>query len=77
MTTMLDEPNDTEWEAKLPTVILADNTAVHKALNLSSFFLTYLRDPAMPIFQLGEMGRPFYGEDCAADALTSPDEGSL
>ena len=69
MTTMLDVPDDPEWEARLPTVMLAYNTAVRKATNSSPFFLTYLRDPAMPFFQLGDMGRPFYGEDCAADAL--------
>ncbi len=69
MTTMLDVPDDPEWEAWLPTVMLAYNTAVRKATNLSPFFLTYLRDPAMPFFQIGEMGRPFYGEDWAVDAL--------
>ncbi len=66
---MLDVPDDPEWEARLPTVMLAYNTAVRMATNLSPFFLTYLRDPAMPFFQLGDMGRPFYGEDWAADAL--------
>ncbi len=45
------------------------NTAVRKATNSSYFFLTYLRVPAMPFFQLGEMGSPFYGEDWASDAL--------
>ena len=69
MTTMSDVPDDPEWEARLPTVMLAYNTAVRKAMNSSPFFLTYLRDPAMPFFQLGEMGRPFYGEDWASDAL--------
>ncbi len=69
MTTMLDEPDDPEWEARLPTVMLAYNTVVQNATNSSPFFLTYLRDPAMPFFQLGEMGRPFYGEDWAVDAL--------
>ncbi len=69
MTTMLDVPDDPEWEARLPTVMLAYNTAVRKTTNSSPFFLTYLRDPAMPFFQLGEMERPFYGEDWALDAL--------
>ena len=69
MTTMLYVPEDPKWEARLPTVMLAYNTAVCKATNLSPFFLTYLRDPAMPFFQLGEMGRPFFGEDWASDAL--------
>ncbi len=70
MRTMLDVPDDPEWEARLPTVMLAYNTAVRKATNSSPFFLTYLlRDPVMPFFQLGEMERPFYGEDWASDAL--------
>ncbi len=59
MTMTLDVPDDPEWEARLPTVMLAYNTAVCKATNSSPFFLTYLRDPAMPFFQLGEMGWPF------------------
>ncbi len=50
-------------------MMLAYSTAVRKATNSSPFFLTYLRDPAMPFFQFGEMGRPFYGEDWALDAL--------
>ena len=49
--------------------MLVYNTAVPKSTNSSPIFLTCLRDPAMPFFQLGEMGRPFYGEDWAADAL--------
>ncbi len=63
MCTMLQDPDDPEWEARLPTVKLAYNTAVRKATNSSPFFLTYLRDPAMLCFQFGDMGRPFYGED--------------
>ncbi len=69
MMAMLDVPDDPEWEARLPTVMLAYSTAVRKATNSSPFFSTYLRDPAMPFFQLGEMGRPFYGEDWASNAL--------
>ena len=69
MTTIFDVPDDPEWEVRLPTVMLAYTTAVRKATNSSPFFLIYLRDPAMPFFQLGEMGRPFYGEDWASDAL--------
>ncbi len=38
MTTMLDVPDDPEWEACLPTVMLAYNTAVRKATNSSPFF---------------------------------------
>ncbi len=69
MTTMLDVPDDPEWEAWLPTMMLTYNTAMRKATNSSPFFLTYLRDPAMQFFQLGEMGSPFSGEDWATDAL--------
>ncbi len=63
MTTMLDVLDNPEWEARLLTVMLAYNTAVHKATSSSPFFLTYLRDPAMPFFQLGEMWWPFDVED--------------
>ncbi len=34
-----------------------------KATNLSPFFLTSLRDPAMAFFQLGDIGLPYCGED--------------
>ncbi len=69
MTTMVVGPDDPEWEAKFPTVMLAYITAKRKATNSSPFFLTNLRNPAMPFFQFGEMGCPFYGENWAADAL--------
>ena len=45
MRTMLQDPDDPEWEAQLLTVMLAYNTAVRKATNASPFFLTYLLTP--------------------------------
>ena len=49
-----------------------DSSLQHGSVKSHQFlpvFLTYLRDPAMLFFQLGDMGRPFYGEDWAADAM--------
>ncbi len=50
MMTMLVGPDDPEWEAKFPTVMLAYITAVRKATDSSPVFLTFLRNPAMPFF---------------------------
>jgi len=64
---MMDNP-DGEWEALLPVVMLSYNTRVHSATRASPFFLTYLKDPNLPFFELEEE-RPLYGESWAASAL--------
>jgi transposase InsO family protein len=64
---LLDDP-DGDWETLLPVVMLTYNTRVHSSTRASPFFLTYLRDPALPYFDLDEH-RPLYGESWAANAL--------
>ncbi len=42
MCTLLDDPDDEEWELFLPAVQLSYNTAVRSATNSSPLFLSYL-----------------------------------
>lgn len=58
---------DEDWEAWLPSLMMAYNTRIHKATNRSPFYLTYLREPNLPYFML-EMDRKMYGEDWATSA---------
>ena len=58
---------DQDWEAWLPSLMLAYNTRIHRATKNSPFYLTYLRDPNLPYFML-EMDRALYGEDWATTA---------
>jgi hypothetical protein len=64
---MLDNP-DGDWEAWLPVVSLTYNTRVHASTKASPFFLTFLRDPNLPNFDLDTQERRLYGESWAADA---------
>ncbi len=67
MCTLLDDPDDEEWELFLPAVQFSYNTAVRSATNSSPFFLTYLCDPNLPYFQLGGGDSKLLGENWAAD----------
>ena len=62
---MLENP-DGDWEHWLPIVSLSYNTAIHAATRMSPFYLTYLREPSLPYFDL-EANRPLYGEDWATN----------
>ncbi len=42
MWTLLDDPDDEEWELFLPAVQFSYYTAVRSVTNTSPFFLTYL-----------------------------------
>jgi transposase InsO family protein len=64
---LMEEP-DGDWESLLPVVMLTYNTRVHSAVRASPFFLTYLRDPNLPYFDL-DADRPLYGESWAQTAL--------
>jgi hypothetical protein len=63
---LLDDP-DGNWET-LPVVMLTYNTKVHSSTRASPFFLTCLRDPALPYFDLDKHW-PLYGESWAANAM--------
>jgi hypothetical protein len=67
LTATLDNP-DGDWEAWLPVVVLTYNTRVHASTKASPFFLTFLRDPNLPNFDLDAEDRAMYGESWAAEA---------
>jgi hypothetical protein len=69
LATTMDSP-DGDWEALLPIVALTYNTRVHASTKASPFFLTFLRDPNMPHFDLEEEERPLYGDSWATDAFS-------
>jgi transposase InsO family protein len=64
---LMEDP-DGDWETLLPVVMLTYNTRVHSSVKASPFFLTFLRDPALPYFDLDER-RPLHGESWAANAM--------
>ena len=41
--------NQTEWDLHIPFLLFAYNTSVHPTTNTTPFFLTYGRDPILPI----------------------------
>ena len=53
LTATMPDP-DGDWEALLPIVMLTYNTRVHASTKASPFFLTFLRDPNLPHFDLDE-----------------------
>jgi predicted aspartyl protease len=67
LTAALEDP-DGDWEAWLPVVTLTYNTRVHASTKASPFFLTFLRDPNLPTFDLDDEGQRPYGDSWAADA---------
>lgn len=67
MAAMMETTRDC-WELLLPSLMCMYNTRVHNATNLSPFFLTYLRDPNLPFFEI-ENSRTLMGEDWASDML--------
>jgi hypothetical protein len=56
----LDDPDD-DWEPWLPVVMLTYNTRVHSATRASPFFLTFLRDPNLPYFDMEEERQLYQG----------------
>ncbi len=67
MCTLLDDPNDEEWEFFLPAVQFLYNTALRSAMNSSPFFLTYLCNSNLPYFQIGGGESNLPWENWAAD----------
>ena len=69
MCTLLDDPDDEEWQLFLPAVQFSYNTAVCSATNSSPFFLMYLWDPNLLYFQIGGGEIKLLGENWATDRL--------
>ncbi len=69
MCTLLDDPDDEEWELFLPAVQCSYNTAVRTATNSSPFFLMYLCDPNLPNFQMDGGESKLFGENWAASCF--------
>ena len=57
-----------DWECRLPALMLAYNTQVHKSTLQSPFFLTFLHDPRLPFFDL-EKPRRFYNDNWSTAAF--------
>lgn len=51
------------WDTMLPTCTLAYNTAYHRSIRESPFFLLFLRDPRMPYTMLESPQKPWYDID--------------
>ena len=62
MRAVLDNDKTTDWEHYLAPMMLSYNTHVHRATKETPFFLTYLHDPRLPVFDL-EKPRKLYGEN--------------
>jgi len=68
LASMVENPDTDDWEMYLPPVMLAYNTAVHRATMMSPFFLTFLHDANLPYFDL-DKPQVMYGENWATDAF--------
>jgi hypothetical protein len=66
MQRMLSDRSTLEWVEWLPALELCYNTQVHEATMHSPFFLTFLREPQLPLFDLH---KPDYGEDFTSETL--------
>lgn len=51
------------WDEMLPLALLAYNTAYHRIIGDTPFFLTFLRDPCLPFIKFCRPGRCYYNID--------------
>jgi len=68
MRCVLHNPYVDDWESALPLVSMIYNSAVHQACKYSPFFLTFLRHPNLPFFDLEESALR-YRQSWPTDAL--------
>ena len=68
MRAVLSNDNTTDWELYLMPMQLAYNCHVHTCTKESPFFLTYLHDPRLPMFDV-DNPRRLYGENYATEAF--------
>lgn len=62
-----------DWECRLPALMLAYNTQVHKSTLQTPFFLTFLHDPRLPFFDL-DKPRRFYNDSWSSAAFQNMQE---
>ena len=67
MTTMLEDETTLDWERYLPTLRISYNSAVHKTLLTSPFWLTFLHEPNLPFFDL-QQRQAYYSDDWGTEA---------
>ena len=68
MKVMLLDEDTLDWELYLPTLRICYNTAVHRTIGNSPFFLTFAHEPNLPFFDL-ERPQTFYTDDWATHAF--------
>jgi len=54
---LLEDPDSEDWEAVLPLVALVYNTSLHQATKNSPFFLTFVRHPRLPYFDVEQFAQ--------------------
>ena len=67
MTCMLEEETTLDWEKYLPAMRISYNTATHKTLMTSPFWLTFMHEPNLPFFDL-QQRQTFYSDDWGTEA---------
>ena len=68
MRAVLSNDHTTDWEMYLMPMQMAYNCHVHASTKESPFFLTYLYDPRLPMFDI-DRPRRLYGENYATEAF--------
>ena len=67
MRAVLQENATLDWEELLPMLMLAYNCHVHRSTGETPFFLTFLHDPRLPVFDVARP-RQFYNHGFVEDA---------
>ena len=68
MRAVLSNDRTTDWEMYLAPMMMSYNCHVHRATKETPFFLTFLHDPRLPVFDV-EKPRKLYQDNYAADAF--------
>ena len=67
MRAVIKDNNTLDWEELLPALTLAYNCHVHRSTGETPFFLTFLHDPRLPVFDI-EKPRQFYKHGYVEDS---------
>ena len=68
MRAILDNDKTTDWEMYLAPMMMSYNCHVHRATKETPFYLTYLHDPRLPVFDVTKP-RKLYHDNYAAEAF--------
>ena len=66
MRTIIRDNATLEWEQLIPMLMLAYNCHVHRSTRETPFFLTFLHDPRLPVFDVSKP-RQFYNHGFVED----------